>query len=390
MPKDGYSQRIFAGYKLSNSGQDTVYGEFNRPELNQKPSTQSAFQELYLGGQKFDYLELGNTSQLLQRLSGESVRLYRSLDLANPEFYILEDERMTWLTQERINLELGKQFSSCNALSNAMAYTKVKYKIKPLVELINQYTNCLGIDNPRWSRSDSLEFNFSVGLLSGLSKVQDQPFKDHSGDFSNIQSRGWGLTLTAFSDRRIRLITGLNVFEMATANSDANVYPFADPSFNASVQYQWKSYEIPISAAYNFNFDNWRAYAGLGGHITITDNLIVSEAFRAPYLSSSEEVNARLIVNDHFGFGSLVGIERKLGRRWVIGLQYEWQRSQMDFNLVRIERNLLQQPPIITTYRISTLELFASATDMTKFSFTTNRLTVSLKFRAFWNYDTFN
>lgn len=382
------AQRLHPGYVVTNSGIDTVYGEFKRP--SSEVAIPPSFDQLFLAGQKFEYVQVENSWQLLQRLSGEKLRLYRNLDLGNPTYYIKNGERFSKLTEERINLEFGKHFSPCSALSNAMAYTKVKYKTNSLVELVDQYADCIDVPNPGWTRSDSLEFNLSFAVFSGASKVQDQPFKDHSGDFNSIHFQGWGLTVTAFSDRKIRLTTGIKAYDMSTINPRANVSPFNDPTFNSAVEYRWSSYEVPLAVAYSFQFSSWRAYAGLGGSIIITDNLTVGELFSAPFLTAPEEVRAQLTVNDHFGFGGMVGIERKLGQRWMVGIQYELQRSQMDFNLVRVDRNLEQEPPIIATYRISTLELFASATDLTKLRFTTSRLSISLKFRAFRNYKTFN
>ncbi len=385
---DGFCQRPLPGYTISNAGSDTVFGEFTRPTF---PSADNpTFEQLFLSGQKYEQATIEDRQLLLQRLCGESVRLYRSLDLSNPTFYLAGHEGLSALSDKRLNVELAKHFAACTGLSNAMAYTKVKYKARPLVELINQYAVCTDVPNPKWTRTDSVEFNLSFDFFGGVSTVQDQPFKDHSGEFSNINFQGWGITFTAFSDRRIRLATGVKVYDMSTTNPSANVTPFSDPGFSSLVQYNWSSYEIPLMVAYNFHLSNWRGYAGIGAAITITDNLRVSELFSAPYLSSPEEVRAQLITNEHFGIGVVVGIERKLAPSWIIGLQYELQRSQMDFNLVRINRNPEQQLPIITTYRVATPTLFASPTDLTKFRFITSRLSISLKFRAFHRYHTFN
>lgn len=348
------------------------------------------YQQLNLSGQLFEYIIYENQPILLQRLSGQTVRLYRSIDLADPVFFLMHDKDVQEITPERLNVQLGKQLAACPSLANAMAYTKVKYKAVTLVHLLQQYAECIGEPHPLWTRADSLEINLAAGMFRASARVGDQPFKDHSGEFRDVQYQGWGVSMTAFANRRVRLIAGLNSYELQTTNPLANVHPANDPSYYASVRYRWSGLMIPVSVAYNVHLDHWRGYIGLGGTMAITRNLIVSETFHAPFLPDPATVTTRLNVNSHFGVQGILGIERLLGRRWVVGIQYELQKSQLDFNLVRIERNLAQLPPILATYRISSPELFATASDMTKLRFTTNQINLSIKFRLFWNYTTFN
>lgn len=347
---------------------------------------------VYLNGLQYEKVNNPETDRpfFLQRLIGDSIRVYQQPALKNPTyFYSPSRQELIPLEKGNLNPQLQEAFAECPVLGNSMAFLKVPYKKHNILPLFSKYHECINLPMPIYRRRDSLEWHLQPYIFHTSGLTRGQRNKDYSGEFTNVNYGGYGINAMFGVNRPWALGVGVQYIEGATSNSFANVPPRNDRDFFSEVDFTWVAYEFPISVVFNMDFRHFDPYIGFTGSAFLMKNLILSERYHAPYLPEPFTRQASLVTQKQIGLGLVGGVNKNLTRKFAVGIDYKMSFRELTFNLVRIDRSNDELPPDISTFYVTTPNVVRRPNDMSKLSFFVQEVSFRLSYRMYSYYRTF-
>ncbi len=396
-----HAQRFSLGYLIQNS--DTVSGQFDLIMKNGNIETVLAqngnriaaksFSQIVIGGILYQQITVDdNTSSFfVQVLTGSTnqIQLAKSLSRRHKAFYLINGEQAAELPKIKLNAAFGRHLQACKVVSRSLSYRKLSYKQSDLTALMLEYYDCLKEKPVTWQKADSVEVNIAAKYFIHNSLVTAQQDKDYSGIYTDIVSNGLGFELELWANKKVSGIIGFQAYEATTTNFNADVPPYFDRNYRSEVTFTWENFEVPFAIKYNLNVFGFRPYIGLSSSIYFTKNLTVSENFIAPFFPQGTFINAPLNVDQQIAFGGIAGIKKDINQNISISVDLRYLARVLDFNLVRFDRNALNQTPIISTFKTGTLFIFSKPTDLTGFNFSTTEISFKIAYRFYSDFKSF-
>jgi hypothetical protein len=274
-------------------------------------------------------------------------------------------------------------------LSNSLSFLKIPYQPYNIALTMSKYLECKNLELPVFSKKDSIEWNVRINRFGISGPVRGQRGKDYSGEFSNLSYSGLGASVAFGVNKPWAIAIGVQYMSASTTNNFANVSPKTDSRYYSLVNYTWDGLEIPLSVFFNLRLNGINPYFGLTSSMILTNKLVVSEFYFSPELPDGDVVAAALNTNHHLAFGTIIGLEKSISKRFSAGFEYRLTIRELGFNFVRSDRSAESLPPLLATYNSKRTSEIRSATDMTKLNFILSEVSFRLSYRLFSRYISF-